>query len=118
MSLKDNGFTLIELMIAVAILLIVITGLLATLVYCILLNESSNNLVIATGDAQYILEQIKGLPYNDIANYTAPSFSNLNNETITLNRNIGATISEITVAVHWNERQRQKSHSITTRIAK
>jgi len=107
-----------ELMLAVAILMVAITGLLATFVSCMLLNQANNNLVIATKDAQYVFEQVKGLAYTDITNYAAPSFNNLNNETITLNRNIGLDIANITVNVTWKERQNQRFFSLTTKIAK
>ncbi len=115
---SSKGFTLLELLTAAAILLVVISGLLLTFVYCIVLNESNNNLAKATNDAQYVLEQIKSLPYEEISSYTPPAFNNLQNETIILNRTIGTTISQITVNVRWNERNAQKNFSLSTRIAK
>jgi prepilin-type N-terminal cleavage/methylation domain-containing protein len=115
--INDKGFNLVELMIASGILLIVLSGLMVTFVYGILLNESNNNLVIATNDAQYVLEQIKGLAYSAISSYPAPTFYNLNNETITLSRSIGTRIAEVTVDVSWTERQRQRSFRLSTRIA-
>ena len=54
MKSSSKGFTLIELMISVAILLIVISALFVTFVYCILMNESNNNLVKVVNDAQYV----------------------------------------------------------------
>lgn len=115
---SSKGFTLVEVMIAAAILVLVIAELLCSFTYCMLLNESNNNLVLAINDAQYVLEDIKVLPYADIASYTPPVFNHLDNEVVTLNRNIGPNISEITATVTWNERERQRTHSIFTRIAK
>jgi general secretion pathway protein I len=112
-----RAFTLLELMIAVAILLIAILSLLAAFINCILLNESNRNLVTATNDAQYVLEQIKSLAYSDIAAYTAPTFNNLTDELIALDRSIGSTIAEVTVDVSWTERQRNRSAQLSTRIA-
>ena len=117
-SVKARGFTLSELMIASAILLVAILGLLAVLINCIIMNEANNNLVMAVNDAQHVLEQIKGLAYANIAGYTAPVFTNLNNETITLTRSIGAKIAEVTVNVSWVERQRNKNFQLSTRIAR
>jgi len=116
--LSVRGLTLIELMIATGILVVVLSGLLLTFISCILLNESNNNLVIAVNDAQYVLEQIKGLAYSEIGNYTVPQFNNLANETVTLTRSIGTRIAEVAVDVSWIERQRQRNFQLSTRIAR
>lgn len=115
-----RGFTLLELMVAVAILLIVITGLLTAFINCILLNESNNNLVKAANDAQYVLEQIKALAYTDISAYSYPTFNNLPSETITLTRpgSISDPLRTITVAVSWQERTQTRSFSLATYFAK
>lgn len=115
---KKRAFTLSELMLATAILVIAITGMLAAFVGCLLLNESNNNLVKATNDAQYVLEQVKGLAYDNINAYVSPAFNNLNSETITLNRAVGAKIAEVTVNVAWVERQKNRNFSLSTRIAR
>ena len=122
-SINCKGFSLIEVMVATAILLIILSGLLLAFVYCILLNQSNNNLVIAANDAQYVLEEIKGLAYSGISNFinnfNPSQFSNLNNEIITFpNPNIGTAIAEVTVDVSWIERQRQRNFQLSTRIAK
>ena len=118
MKSSSKGVTLLELMISVAILLIVISGLFVTFVYCILMNESNNNLVKAANDAQYVLEQVKGLDYDSISTYSAPEFSNLPSETINLSRVPGSQITEVTVNVNWVERQRQRNFQLSTRIAR
>lgn len=120
---RKRGFTLLEVMVAAGILVIVISGLLFTLVNCLLLNESNNNMVIAANDAQYVLEQIKGLAYNNIANFIAtynPStFINLQSETVSFpSYSIGATIAEVTVNVAWTERNRNRNFQLSTAIAK
>lgn len=113
-----KGFTFVELVIAIAILLVVISGITFSFVQCVLLNESNGNLVTAVGDAQTVLEQIKELAYEDIANYNPGEFTNLQAETITLEYSIGSRISEVTVNVTWSEKQRQRSFQLSTRIAK
>jgi prepilin-type N-terminal cleavage/methylation domain-containing protein len=125
MKLSSKGFTLLELMIVTGILLIVISGLLVTFVYCLLLNESNNNLTIAAGDAQYVLEELsemKGTQYSQIDEYIAsfnPSrFTNLNNETVAFpNPVYGAYTTEVTVNVSWAERGRTRDFAISTRLA-
>ncbi|MFH0762370.1 MAG: prepilin-type N-terminal cleavage/methylation domain-containing protein [Candidatus Omnitrophota bacterium] len=118
MRFPDKGLTLLEVMITSAILLVAICGLLFTFISCIFMNESDNNLVVAAGDAQYVLEEVKALPYAEIAGYSAPEFNNLTGESVTLNKDIGAQIAEVTVNVNWTERQRNKALSLSTRIAK
>ena len=118
MGLGHKGFSLIEIMLGVAILTVVITAALLTFVNCILLNDASRNYVSAANDAQYVLEQIKALDYNSISSYTAPAFSSLANETITINRSIGATLSTVTVNVNWQENQNTKNFSLSAYFAK
>ncbi|KPK96933.1 MAG: hypothetical protein AMJ95_11700 [Omnitrophica WOR_2 bacterium SM23_72] len=105
-------------MVGIVILLIVISGCLMTYIHCIALNDSSQNLFVAINDAQYVLEQMKSLAFGDISTYVAPVFSNLPSETITLSRSIGTSMATVTVTVSWQERQRSRTFSITTYLAK
>jgi prepilin-type N-terminal cleavage/methylation domain-containing protein len=114
---QERGFTLLELMVAAGILVVAITGLLSGLINCILLNETNTSRVIAAGDAQYVLEQIKELPYDNITGYVPPSFNNLNGEDIDVDFVAGSGIVEVTVNVSWTERQLAMSFSLATRIA-
>lgn len=120
MKSHSKGFSLIELVVSIAILLIAISGLLVTFISCILMNESNSNLVTAVNDAQYVLEQIKGLAYDDIDAYTPPTFTNLYNETIPqpTTVEIASGIKEVTVSVNWTERQRNRAFVLSTRIAR
>ncbi|UCD14812.1 MAG: hypothetical protein JSV34_03540 [Candidatus Omnitrophota bacterium] len=104
-------------MITVVILLLVVGGTLLTLTYCVLLNETNSNLAIAANDAQFVLEQIKQLAYSSISSYTPPSLANLNNETIAVQCIPDTGIMNVTVNVGWNERQRARNFSLSTRIA-
>ena len=118
MKLSDKGFTLMELMIAAAILSIVISGLLSTFINCLLVNQANSNLITAANDAQYILEEMKGLAYSQLSSYTPLNLTNLKNENITLIKNINTSISTITVNVNWTERQSPRNFSLSTRIAR
>jgi hypothetical protein len=87
-----------------------------------LMNESNNNLVIAVNDAQYLLEQVKGLAYANINNST---LANLHNETVLYNGTItpGVTeletnLKEVTVNVTWTEKGRNRAFSLPTRVAR
>lgn len=124
---KNSGFTLVELMFAVVILLVSILALLSGFVGSLFLNNSSSNLTIAVNDAQHVLEQIKGLNYTTCIQtnfaggcYTLPVFTNLPSETVSLNPSptIGSSISKITVEISWQEKQNTRSFSLATYIAK
>jgi len=120
-SHRPRGFTLAELMLATAILLVAILSLLTLLINCMFLNESNNNLATAANDAQFVLEQIKGLPYANITSgYSPPNFT-ISNQTVTpgiTTSDITADLKEVKVDVNWTERQRSRSFSLSTRIAR
>ena len=116
-KISNRAFTLVELMVAAFILLFAISGMLVAFVSSTLLNESNNNLVIAVNDAQFVLEQIKGVAYTSISSYSAPTFTSLSSETITLSRNVGTRIAEVTVNVSWSERGSTRNFSLSTRIS-
>jgi len=76
------GLTLLEVMLTSGILLIAITALLYTFVNCIFLNESNKEELTAATDAQYVLEQVKSLAFNQIESYTPPVFTNLTGDIV------------------------------------
>lgn len=123
MKLTRRGFSLVETLISVAILLIVIVAAILAITTSTFLIEASRNLATASGDAQYALEQIKALSFDDIPAYIAayPSdyFSNLPQESVSFPGPVyTANLATITVRVSWEERNAQKEFSITTRMAK
>lgn len=61
-----KGFTLVELLLATAILALVLTGILALFINCVFLNEANRNLAIATSHAQYIMEEIRDTDFDSI----------------------------------------------------
>lgn len=73
-----TGFTLVELMLAAAILAFVLVGLLVVFINCILLNESNRNFILAYSALQAQMEEIKNttnLDSLDALNNTAFSLS-------------------------------------------
>ena len=122
-KLWRKGFSLVEMMFGVFILLAVIIPALFSFINCMLLSRASRNLITAANDAQYVLEQIKNLPYNQIGYYTShfdPShFSNLKEEQITFPTvNLGADITEVKVKVSWTQRGHDTNTELSTLIAK
>ncbi|MBP7216559.1 MAG: prepilin-type N-terminal cleavage/methylation domain-containing protein [Candidatus Omnitrophica bacterium] len=116
---RKNGMTLLELMFTLGIMLVVILGLVQTYIYCLLLNESNHNLVTATNDAQYVLEQLKAKAYTQLATFTPPAFNNINGESATVLVTPSGTMkSEVDVSVSWTERGRTRNVTLSTIIAR
>ena len=116
-----KGFTLIEAMFGVFILVIGLVGAQQGIIACMLLNVSNNNLTVAANDAQYVMEQIKDLDYDtciaqDFSNgcYTFPTFNNLMDEAVTHANVAVGTMRQVTITIQWTERQGQKEYSLAT----
>lgn len=125
--IKNKGFTLIELMIGVFVLLVSILAALSGFLGSMMLNNSSNNLTTAVNDAQYVLEQVKGLDYTACiqnlpnACYVLPAFTNLPTETVAFDpapTTIGSNLRKITVKVSWQDKGQTRSFSLATYFAK
>jgi len=112
----QRAATLIEVMVAAAILVIAIVGLLATFVYCLAWSESNNNMVTAAIDGQSVMEEIKNLAYNDITSSYIPQqeYTGLSSEIITVNVTEEDAVKEVTVNVSWLERGNTKNFSLIT----
>jgi prepilin-type N-terminal cleavage/methylation domain-containing protein len=67
---KDNGFTLIEVLIAIVILSSALLGMAALTVAIINGNRLSNDLTTATTLAQDKMEDVRGMSYSSIASET------------------------------------------------
>lgn len=67
---SENGFTLIEVMIALVILLIGMLGVMGMQYYAVVGNTSSREMRIATNLAQERIEQLKLIPLINLGNDT------------------------------------------------
>jgi prepilin-type N-terminal cleavage/methylation domain-containing protein len=65
--INQKGFSLIEVMIALVVLLVGMLGVMAMQYYAVSGNTSSRELRIATNLTQEIVEQIKTTPYTNLA---------------------------------------------------
>ena len=72
--LKKKGFTLPELLIAIAVLAITTGGILSLFISCILLNETNRNTMLAYTAIQSKMEEIKNQPFDNIATYDGQVF--------------------------------------------
>ena len=66
-QLALTGFTLMELLTAILVLVIALTGLLSAYVGCFNLNENARNLTVATNAAQQRMEEIRNTPFDSIS---------------------------------------------------
>ncbi|MCF7877257.1 MAG: prepilin-type N-terminal cleavage/methylation domain-containing protein [Candidatus Omnitrophica bacterium] len=109
-----KSFTLIELMVAIAILTLLATSLLTAYSSCVFLSLSNNNLAKAANNAQHVLEELAAGPYDQITTQTHSGFNNLRNETITINVTPATNKKEVLVEVGWDERGRDNSFKLFT----
>jgi hypothetical protein len=110
-------------MFGVFVLLVGILAALTGFLGAMFLNNSSSDLTIAVNDAQYVLEQIRGLDYTSCIRYlpsacfTLPTFTNLPQETIIFDpapTAIGSDMRKITVKVSWLDKGQTRSFSLAS----
>ncbi len=122
----SKGFSLAELLLAFAILVFVLAGLLLLFMNCLILNEANRNLTIATSHAQYVLEEIKNTDFADVktqvdggswdwnaAEIGAEGLTALTNESIDTSAS-GTDPLDIRVSVSWQDRN-SKNRNIELR---
>lgn len=120
MKLTRRGFSLIETMLSVSILLIVIIAAVLAIVSSTFLVESSRNLVTASNYAQYVLEEIKTQSFGDIQNFISNyGLEKFSNNPLPVHISFPSAVytsnlDTITVQISWNERNAEKTFSITT----
>jgi len=113
---SGKGFTLVELLVAVLILAVTLTGLLLLFTNSVLLNAASRNLSFATSHGQYVMEGIRQTAFTSILtdinngkwNWNATSINSggltaLSNESIA-SQATGTNPIQVTVTVNWQDR--------------
>jgi len=107
---KKNGFTLAELLLAVAILAVALCAILATYAACFNLTNISKNVNIATSAAQGLIEQIRNTPFTQIpASYDRLNFTvnNIPNSMgIVYVNDTDPELLVVTVVVCWRQGNR------------
>jgi len=127
---KNSGFSLPELMLAVAILAFVLTGMLLLFINCIIINSTSRYLTIATSHAEFVMEDIRNSTTtsanfnstrDDIINnnpnnwdwdtatinnkgLVALSGENIDTSGTVINSTLLGDLLKITVTVNWQDR--------------
>ena len=112
MSCKNNksGFTLLELMIGVGVLIVALVGLLGVFAHMISLNENSGKLSLAVAACQAKLEEMRNSSFTDLyTTYNGTSFnpngfsSGEAKGAISIN-NSNAKLLQVFVSVSWMTR--------------
>jgi prepilin-type N-terminal cleavage/methylation domain-containing protein len=121
-SKKNRGFTMPELLVAVTILGITVSSLLAFFVNIMILNEGNRNLAIALSHAQHAMEDVKNSDFATIVSktwnqtdITNQGLAPLTNERVVFN--VSGDPKTVVVTVNWMERaNRSRSTSLTTLV--
>lgn len=110
-STDNKGFTLIEIMIAIAIIAIAIFGVMSVVVMVLKGNIHSNKVTTSTSLAQAKMEDIKNMDYSAISGtYTVYTDSYL--EVTVKNDTPGTNMKTITVNVYWNPGTTTSTHKV------
>ena len=124
-----KALTLIEVLIALAVLVVAFSSIMLVFASCIALNDSSRNRTIATEHARYVMEDIKNTDFNIVKNNGNSlwnwSSSVLVGEGLTVldSESVVTTVSgtdllDVVVTVNWQDRGgRAQSIAIETLIA-
>ncbi len=120
---KKAAFTLMELMIAAAVLATACAGLLALYTVCFNLAEGSRSLTTAMHDAAKLTEGIRASNFSNIAtiNWTAwmsseGGFDSLPDEVISVSFT-GSNPIQVDITVSWSDKGRAKTEQISSLIS-
>ena len=124
---NDSGFTLVEVMIALSVLLIGLLGIAGMLVVAIDSNGSTKRTTEATYLAEQTLEQFRGMPYQSIQMMTATDTANntkinargdqatdlpcIYTRSWSVYQNTTSNFKKIDVTVNWN--YKNQPHGVT-----
>jgi len=106
---KRRGFTLIEVMIAAAILAIVLCGLLVTYIRCFELISTSRNLTFAVNAAQRKIEEMRDYTFSQIytdynnQNFTVDEIGAGNSRGVIYVDNSDPVLLKVTISVCWRQ---------------
>lgn len=125
--MKREGFTLIELMLAVAIILPVLLGAIGLNVYIFRATETSKRTTVALQDVHTVIERIRNTSESSLSavtsaypdGQTVTGFSNLPSEQITVDyANVNADPLDLIVTVSWLDQGRTMVRNLSTQVTK
>jgi len=120
-----EGFTLVEILIALAITVPVLFGIIVSILHMYRTNEISHEVITALQDAHAVIEQIRNTSRSGVNAVTAQfpngaavaGFNNLTNEQVVVTyANAAADPLAVTVTTTWRNRNRVVSRGLRTRV--
>lgn len=105
-----SGFTLLELMIAVGVLVVALVGLLGVFAHLMLLNENSSKLTLAVAACQGKLEEIRNSGFSTVylnyngTNFNPAGFSSGEAKGAIFINNSNPNLLQVFVSVSWRTR--------------
>jgi prepilin-type N-terminal cleavage/methylation domain-containing protein len=121
---KQKGFTLVEILIALALSLVGLMGLMALQLLAVRSNANSRNFAEATALAQEKIESLQSTSYVSIAAATESNLGATPGATLTPYTRIttvadNGSYKTISVAVSWSDDYRAgKTHAVTLYLVK
>jgi len=112
---KQNGFTLVEILISTAIMAMAVAGTLQILTTLIQMNETNENLILCTNAVQGIMDEVRNVDFSNIvATYNNKKFTRpeLTAKGITHQGLITVTVLEpgyllrVKVIICWQDKNR------------
>lgn len=123
MKLKGrSGFSLVEVILATAILAFTLVGILGTYVTCLVLITTSRNVNAATNAAQGIIEEIRGTSFPQlVADYNGMTFT-VNDipssvGVVYVDDTVNAELLDVTVNVSWQQGNKTITTELSTQVA-
>ena len=106
-GISQSGFTLVELLVASAILIITIVGILISYIRSLELAEMSRNSSVAINASRSQIEQMKNTDFTLVSTnfnnvtFTVPGFSGMGVSYVTA---VSANLAQVTATFCWRQR--------------
>lgn len=107
---NESGFTLIEVLVSIAILMIVGAFLFDSLSFSYGSNTTSKEITVASNLAHEELERVKSLTWNEImsnSRATVASYTGYERQVDVINQSTTPPLKRVTVTVYWKDRSIQ-----------
>lgn len=107
MNKKERGFTLLELLMSIGIMVLVLLGSFSILIEANQMTQQARYRLLAANAARSVLETVKDTPLNQVPNMNTVTFrpADLPNANIVITTNpanlAGVTLATVTVRVTW-----------------